>query len=111
MALQSRKEKNATVAQWQGPLGVDNHTQFKDGMQVLIDAKEYALVLDLSDVTFIDSTGLGVMTAILRRVKQAGGNLILVNLQEEVKPIFEITGLKKIFTIVPTVEDALKQLS
>ena len=110
MSLTSRKEVNATILEWKGPLGVDNHVAFKDGVQALVDKKDVRLILDLGAVNFIDSTGLGVMTALLRRVKQLGGDLILVNIQEEVKPIFEITGLKKLFTIVPGIKEALSEL-
>jgi anti-sigma B factor antagonist len=91
-------------------LGVDNHFEFKDKLQALIDSKEVLFVLDLSGVEFIDSTGLGVMTAFLRRLKGLGGNLVLAELQKDVKPIFEITGLKRLFTIADTVEEALRKL-
>lgn len=107
MSLTTREQDSVTILNWQGPLGVDNHLVFKEAVQSLIDNKKHQFVLDLSNVTFIDSTGLGVMTALLRRLKQSGGDLVLVNLQAEVKPIFEITGLKKIFTIASNLEAAL----
>lgn len=106
MALTSRSEEGVTILEWEGPLGVDNHAGFKDAVHALLDAKQSLFIFDLSQVNFIDSTGLGVMTALLRRSKQLGGDFILAGLQANVQSIFEITGLRKLFTIAPTVRDA-----
>ena len=112
MGLSNRKEGKCVILEWDGPLGVDNHLEFKADFQTLIDKGEgKSFVFDLGKVGFIDSTGLGVMTAFLRRLRALGGDLVLANLQNEVKPIFEITGLKRLFTMTETVQlakDGLK---
>lgn len=65
------------------------------------------LVVDLSKVEFLDSTGLGVLVGGLKRLRAVGGTFVLVCAQERILKIFRITGLDRIFTIVPTEEDAL----
>lgn len=64
-------------------------------------------VLDLSGLTFIDSTGLGVLVGRLRAQRQAGGDLRLVITSERILRNFHITGLDQIFTIYDTVDAAL----
>lgn len=106
MSFNSDQNQEMTVVKWEGPLGVDNHTLFKERMQTLIAGGEKQFLFDLSRVDFIDSTGLGVMTSLLRQLRQEGGDLLLMGLADNVKSIFEITGLKKLFTIVSTLEEA-----
>ena len=79
--------------------------------QVLIEAIEDGrsrVVVDLSDVSFLDSTALGVLIGAVKRLHSRDGALAIVNVDANIAKTFEITGLDKIFTIVPTVEDALR---
>lgn len=67
------------------------------------------VVVDLSDVTFLDSTGLGVLVAALKRVREsdAGGELRLVVSRPQVSKVLEVTGLSGVFSIHPTLDEAL----
>jgi anti-sigma B factor antagonist len=65
------------------------------------------IVLDLSGVTFLDSTGLGVLITGLKRCRSADGDLVLVTAQPNVLKVLEITGLNDVFQIYETVEDAI----
>jgi len=81
--------------------------------KVLTDAIEdggLRLVLDLSDVTFLDSTALGVLIGAVKRLRSRGGALALVNTDTSIAKTFQITGLDQIFTILPTREEALAAL-
>ncbi len=64
------------------------------------------VIVDLSDVTFIDSTGLGVLIGGLRRVNEAHGEMRIVIADPRVLKIFEITGLTGLFSIHPSLVDA-----
>lgn len=66
------------------------------------------LVLDLSGVTFMDSSGLGVLIALLKRTSEAGGDIKLAGLRKEVRLVFEITRAYKIFDIFDSSEEALR---
>jgi anti-sigma B factor antagonist len=61
-------------------------------------------VVDLSGVDFLDSTGLGVLVACLKRFRTLGGDLRLVVVTDRVRKVFEITGLDRAFALHPTVE-------
>jgi anti-sigma B factor antagonist len=65
------------------------------------------VVVDLTSVTFIDSTGVGLLVAALRRTERHGGRLVLVIDQESVMKIFRITALTRLFTIHRTLGAAL----
>ena len=65
------------------------------------------LVLDLTNVTFVDSTGLGVLIGICKRMRALGGTLLLVATSAQVLMTLNVTGLDQIFEIHKTVEAAL----
>lgn len=64
-----------------------------------IDAGASSLVLDLSGVTFVDSTALGIMLSTSKRLTAAGGQLRLVVPQADVRRIFELTLLDRVLAI------------
>jgi anti-sigma B factor antagonist len=73
----------------------------------MIDQKPPRLVVDLSNVTYIDSSGLAVLIEGMQNVEAYGGKFILAGIQENVKPIFEIARLDQVFLIFPHVDAAL----
>lgn len=70
------------------------------------DVKNY--VVDLEQVDFMDSAGLGTLIAALKRITERGGDMKIANLQKKPRMVFEITRAYKVFEIYETVEDALK---
>ncbi len=75
----------------------------------LIDEGKTVLGVDLSAVRFIDSSGLGVLVSTLKRIG-AGGAIALWGLNREVKALFELTQLYKVFDIFESESDALQTL-
>ena len=65
------------------------------------------VVLDCHGIDFMDSSGLGALIALLKRVSERGGDLKLACLPKKVRMVFEITRAYKIFQICDTVEEAL----
>jgi anti-sigma B factor antagonist len=65
------------------------------------------LITDLSQVDFLDSTGLGALVGGLRRLREAGGSLALVVTTPRILRIFQITGLTNVLAIRPSVTDAI----
>lgn len=60
-----------------------------------------SIVVDLSDVTFLDSTGLSVLVTALKRGQSAGGGLRLASPRLNVQRVLEITGLAEVFEVEP----------
>jgi anti-sigma B factor antagonist len=66
------------------------------------------MVLDLSQLTFIDSSGLGVLLACLRQVTASGGDLKLCGLTAEVRSVFQLTRMHTVFKIHNTRDEAVR---
>lgn len=73
----------------------------------MIEKKPPRLVVDLSNVSYIDSSGLAVLIEGMQNVEAYGGKFILAGIKENVKPIFEIARLDQVFIIFPHVDAAL----
>jgi anti-sigma B factor antagonist len=66
------------------------------------------VIMDLSGITFLDSSGLGALIALLKRTTESGGDIKLAGLRKEIRLVFEITRAYKIFDIFDSVEEALR---
>ena len=73
----------------------------------MIAKKPERLVVDLSEVSYIDSAGLAALIEAMQKVEEYGGKFLLVGLQETVRSIFEISRLDQVFQIFPDAEAAL----
>jgi anti-sigma B factor antagonist len=87
---------------------IDVHTVgvLRDQLVAPVDAG-HDVVVDLSQVTFLDSTGLGVLVTARKRIDARGGRISLVVDGERVMKVFRITALTRLFTIHPSLETAL----
>jgi anti-sigma B factor antagonist len=74
----------------------------------LIQKGNNNIIVNLEGVSYIDSTGLGVLIGALKRVKENNGDIKLVCTNLQIKKIFDITGLVKIFELYDSEELALK---
>lgn len=68
---------------------------------------DHRIVLDLSGVGFLDSTGLGVIVGILKRIRTHGGALLLAGAEPQVRKVFEITRMTDILPLHDTVGEAI----
>ena len=64
------------------------------------------LVIDMSELDFIDSTGLGVLVGTLRRLRATGGDVRLAAARTGIARVFSVTGLDRVFSLYPTVDAA-----
>lgn len=80
---------------------------FKDRMKAAIEAGSSCILLDLSPIGFLDSSGLGAVVAI-RRFLREGQRLELASLTPPVQRVFRLTRMDSVFTIHSEVDDALR---
>ena len=73
----------------------------------MIEEKPKQVVVDLTKVTYLDSSGLAVLIEGMQNVQEYGGKFAVAGLQESVKHIFDIARLDQVFRIFPTVDEAL----
>jgi anti-sigma B factor antagonist len=100
----------AIVLVVQGDADLHVAAELRERLTRTIDEGASALVVDLSDVTFVDSMALGVLLGAMKRMRAAGGRLRLVVARPEVRRIFEITLLDRVLAIDATREEALANL-
>jgi anti-sigma B factor antagonist len=96
------------VYRLKGPMVLGNMFAFQE---VLRSASAITTVLDLSDVPYMDSAGLGILTNSYVSHQKNGRKLLLVGVNERVQTLFQITKLDQLFSIFPTVEAARLALS
>jgi anti-sigma B factor antagonist len=89
-------------------LDANNSEELKAELRRLFDSGTKDLILDLKEVLFIDSSGLGVLVSGYKNASILHGSLKLSNLQAQVKSMFELTRLHRVFDIFTTVDDALQ---
>lgn len=94
-----------------GELDLSSATQVEDVLKEIEDAGPGLLVIDLRDLTFMDSTGLRVMVSADARARDAARRLVLVQGPEAVHRVFRITGLDDHLAIVDTPRAALEEAS
>jgi anti-sigma B factor antagonist len=89
-------------------LDANNSEELKAELRRHFDGGTKHLIIDLKEVLFIDSSGLGVLVSGYKNASIQHGSLKLSNLQAQVKSMFELTRLHRVFDIFTTVDDALQ---
>jgi anti-sigma B factor antagonist len=90
-----------------GEIDLFTAPEFKQAVLTVIDAGSDRVVVDLTEVTFIDSSSLGVLIGAHRRLKSRGGSLVVACAREAILKTFRITGLDGVFRLEPSVDEAL----
>jgi anti-sigma B factor antagonist len=106
LALNARSLQGRTVLEVSGEIDVYTAPALRERIVALVDEGTTILIVDLTNVEFLDSTGLGVLVGALKRMRGIGGGFGLVCDQERLLKIFRITGLDRVFTLYDSVEAA-----
>ena len=104
---QTKSRAGVTVVEVDGQLIVGNRHELKDMIQAALDRGERKLLVDFSRTGYIDSSGLGALVSISKRIREASGELRLAGLNDDLRSLFELTKLDTLFTITETPEQAL----
>lgn len=107
LTMHSRTPNETTcVLVIEGEVDVYTSPQLKQDIIELAEKGIKHLIINLSEVEYLDSTGLGVLIGGLKRLRENNGNMVLVGPGMRISRIFEITGLDKIFDIYATEQEA-----
>lgn len=107
LSITSEVRGEATIVHVAGEIDVYTAPVLREHLDEHIVAGRHNLVVDLAGVSFMASTGLGVLVGRLKLVRAANGSLRLVCASDRILSVFSITGLDKVFQIFPSVDDAL----
>ena len=110
MGFQVEKVNDVLVVDVEGQLIVGNRQELKQKVLEELERGELKFVVDFERTGYIDSSGLGVLVSLSKKVREQGGELRLANLNEDLKTLFELTKLDTLFQIADSREAALKGL-
>jgi anti-sigma B factor antagonist len=91
-------------------LDLSTTSDFKQAMSA-VTSEHKRVIFDMSNIAFVDSSGLGAILSVLRELSTNGGDLKLCCVQKRVRVMFELVRMHRILTIYDTVTDALKAFS
>ena len=106
LILDTNDRGDLTVVSVKGEVDLYTAPSLKESVADLVTSGRSKIAVDLGEVEFMDSTGLGVLIGALKRCKEAGGSLTLIAPREPVLKVLAITGLDKVFSIHADVEQA-----
>jgi anti-anti-sigma factor len=101
-------DRGLVVATLSGRLNAVSAPEAKDGIKSLVREVSHNLVLDLAELSFIDSSGLAALVAGYKAAMEAGGNLKLASLAPQVAQVLALTHLDRVFEIYAKVDEALR---
>lgn len=107
MDLHLHSEADIAILDIKG--SVDSYTvrALSQQLEIAMTSKSANLLVNLTNVEFMDSSGLATLVQTMNRCRERGGNLYLCNPQQSVRMILELTRLDKALEIFPTQEDAI----
>jgi len=98
------------VLRVEGRLNLVTAPELRAAVQQAVEEDTARVVVDLAGVTFIDSSGLGMVIAGLKHARQAGGELRIAAAGEQVRMVLELTKLHRILRPYESVDEALEGL-
>ena len=110
MSFSLVKQDGVTVVDVEGQLIVGNRQELKQKVLDELESGERRFVIDFENTGYIDSSGLGVLVSLSKKIREQGGELRLSGLNEDLRTLFELTKLDTLFRITATKAEALQGL-
>ena len=107
MSFQVSQNAGVTLVEVEGQLIVGNRQELKQKVLEHLEGGDRKFVIDFSNTGYIDSSGLGVLVSLSKKIREQGGELRLSSLNEDLRTLFELTKLDTLFRIADTKEEAL----
>lgn len=107
MSFSQTRTDDCLVVEVSGQLIVSNRQEFKQAILDEVEQGARLVVVDFSGSAYIDSSGLGALVSLGKRVRDVGGDLRLVGLNEDLRSLFELTRLDALFPVYASREDAM----
>jgi len=105
--LEARTENGWGVLAVKGEVDLYTSPQLCEALERLVGEGASSIAVDMTDVGFMDSSGLGVLVGVLKRVQERGGRMALVAPREPVKKLLAISGLDSAFIVTPSLDETI----
>lgn len=109
MSFNMRRFGEVTVVEVAGQLIVGNRQELKRMILAEVEAGTRRFVVDFALTGYIDSSGLGILVSLSKKIREAGGRLRLSSLNDDLRTLFELTKLHTLFEICDSLEEALAE--
>jgi anti-sigma B factor antagonist len=100
--------EDTTVIRPHGRLNMVTAPSLKEIVTTAIETGTPRIIIDLADVDFMDSSGLGALVSVLKSARQAGGDLRISSPSDQVRMVLTLTNLDRVLALYDTVEEALR---
>jgi anti-sigma B factor antagonist len=107
MSFDVKKQDGVTVIDVEGQLIVGNRQELKQKVLEELEAGARKFLIDFSNTGYIDSSGLGVLVSLSKKIREQGGELRLASLNDDLRTLFELTKLDTLFHIASSRDEAL----
>lgn len=108
MAFEVQKVGDVTVVDVEGQLIVGNRQELKQRVLAELEGGGRKFLVDFTRTGYIDSSGLGVLVSLSKKIREQGGELRLSSLNEDLRTLFELTKLDTLFRIADSRADGLE---
>ena len=108
MGFRVSQKGEVTLVEVEGQLIVGNRQELKQQVLDRLQGGDRRFVVDFASTGYIDSSGLGVLVSLSKKIREQGGELRLSSLNEDLRTLFELTKLDTLFRIADTKEKALE---
>src|SRR5947208_437527 len=105
------EQSGVTVIRLSGPIDVSQAIELRDLLGERISGAGAKVLVDLSGVPLIDSSGIGILVTAHRRAAESGAGFAVAGASSSVARVFELTRANKLLRILPTVEEGVAALS
>ena len=99
--------RDVHILRLEGYVDAHTFTYFEEELTKLVESGHYYLLLDLEKLTYINSTGLGLLMATFRQVRQHQGDLVIAKMSDKITNIFNLLGFSRLIHTYPTEQEAL----
>ncbi len=106
MKIVQKQNNDIIIFDIDGDIDINSSPEMREAFEDIAIAKTMKVVVNLSNVSYVDSSGLATLVEMLKKTRSYGGKLRLASLAPKVKSLFEITKLEKLFDIFDTEEEA-----
>lgn len=112
MKITQREVDNAVILDLNGKLtGGPDADQFREVFKSLIEQDKKNIIVNLEKVSWINSTGLGILISGYTSVRRGGGDLVIMNVSDRIESILYVTKLNLLFKTFESEEEALKSFA
>ena len=111
MTLNEEKNGKVYILVLKGEIDREGARTFQDRVTQILDSGEQHLLIDFSDVSYINSPGLSVLILVAKRMEKSGGKFVLTGVNDPIQKVLRISGLTSLFAIIPTRSEALATFS